>query len=209
MRTAGDRRPPPQIFHDVLLEEALDEVQHTTIRNPTSHFREKAGMRDRVEVALQVRVDHPHMARFHKPVHVAQRILAAQTRPEAVASRFEFVLKDRLDDQLQGRLNHAILNDRYTERALGFALGYVDASYGVRAIAPVPQRLRQFGQVAIPPLRESLHAHAVHSRRPGIFRHPDPSKFQGLEARHLIDQTVPFPSFNSSLQSSQHGFGPD
>src|SRR5262245_42864983 len=110
-------------------------------------------MRDRIEVALQVRVDHPEVARCYKPVHLAQRILAAQTRPEAIASGLEFVLEDRLDDQLQGRLNNAVLHHRYTERALCFALGYVDASNWLRAITAVAQRLRQCGQVAIPPVR--------------------------------------------------------
>ena len=44
------------------------------------------------------------------PVHFAQRILAAQARAEAVASRLELVLKDRLDDQLERRLDDAVFD---------------------------------------------------------------------------------------------------
>jgi len=101
-------------------------------------------MRNRVKIALQVRVYYPEVARFHMPVHFAQRIFAAQTLPEAVASRLEFVLKDRLDHQLQRRLNHAVFDCRYTERALALALGYVHPSYRLRDIGSISQRARQF-----------------------------------------------------------------
>ena len=79
-------------------------------------------MRNRVKVVLQVRVHHPEVARFQVPVHFPQRIFAAQTLPKAEAPRLEFVLKDRLDHQFQGRLNDAVLHRRYTERALPLAL---------------------------------------------------------------------------------------
>jgi len=87
-----------------LLEKLLNEPQHSTICNPLAHFREQGCMRNRVKLALQVRVNYPAVARFQVPVHFTQRIFAAQTLPEAVASRLEFVLKDRLDHQLQRRL---------------------------------------------------------------------------------------------------------
>lgn len=64
-------------------------------------------MWNRIKVALQVRVHHPEVARFQMPVNFTQRIFAAQTLPKAVASWLEFVLKDRLDHQLQRSLNHA------------------------------------------------------------------------------------------------------
>ena len=86
LRTARGRRPSLHVFHDVLLEKPLNELQHATIRNPSSHFREKGCVWNRVKVALQVRVHHPEVARFQMPVHFAQRILAAQTLPKAVAS---------------------------------------------------------------------------------------------------------------------------
>ena len=54
------------------------------------------------------------------PVHFAQRILAAKTLPEAVASWLEFMLKDWLDNQFQCRLNYTVFDSRYTERALLF-----------------------------------------------------------------------------------------
>jgi len=62
------------------------------------------------------------VARFQMPVHFPQRIFASEILPKAEAPRLEFVLKDRLDHQFQGRLNDAVLHSRYTERALPLAL---------------------------------------------------------------------------------------
>ena len=73
------------------------------------------------------------------PVYFAQRIFATQTLPKAKASWLELVLKDRLDHQLQGRLNYAILHGGYTERALPRAFGYVHTPHRLRTIATVPQ----------------------------------------------------------------------
>ena len=148
---------------------------------------------------LQVRVDYPEMARLQMPVHFTQRIFAAETLPKAKAPRLEFVLKDRLDHQLQRRLNRAVFDSRYAERALPLALGYVHTPYRLRAIAPVPQRSRQFGQIAVPPVRESLHAHPVHSRRPSVPFDLCPSQLQRFKTRYFVDQTMPFASLNSCL----------
>jgi hypothetical protein len=148
---------------------------------------------------LQVGIDHPAVARFYMPVYFAQRILAAQARAEAVASRLELMLKDRLDYQLQGRLNDAILYSGYTERATSFTFRYVDAPHRLRAIATILQCLRQFSKVAVPRLRESLHAHAVHSRRPGVLLDLSPPQPERVQAKHLVNQTMPFTSFNSVL----------
>src|SRR4029453_11486203 len=94
LRTARHRRPPLHVLHDVLLEKPLNELQHPTICNPSSHFLEKGCMWNRVEVALQVRVDYPEVARFHMPVHFTQRIFTAKTLPKAEAPRLTFALKD-------------------------------------------------------------------------------------------------------------------
>src|SRR5258708_40352476 len=133
------------------------------------------------------------------PVHVAQRILAAQTRAEAVASRLELVLKDRLDHQLQGRLNDAVFYSGDTERATSFTFRYVNAPHRLRTIATILQCMRQFSEVSGPCLRESLHAHAVHSRRPGVLLDLSPSQRERVQAKHLVNQTMPFTSFNSVL----------
>src|SRR6266568_7641734 len=199
LRTARHRCPPLHVFHDVLLEKPLNELQHPTICNSLSHFREKGRMWNRVKVVLQVRVHHPEVARFQMPVHFTQRIFAAQTLPKAEAPRLEFVLKDRLDHQFQGRLNYAVLHSRYTEWTSSARIGYVHTSYRLRTIAPVLQRSRQFGQVKVPCLRESFHAHPVYSRRPGVPFDLCPSQPQRFKTRYFIDQTMPFAALNSSL----------
>jgi hypothetical protein len=62
-------------------------------------------MWNRVKVALQVRIYYPAVAGFYMPIHFAQRIFAATSWSEAIASRLELMLKDWLDDQFQSRLN--------------------------------------------------------------------------------------------------------
>jgi hypothetical protein len=58
-------------------------------------------MWNRVEVALQVCIYHPAIARFYMLVHFAQRIFAAKPRPEAVALRLELMLKDWPDSSFR------------------------------------------------------------------------------------------------------------
>jgi hypothetical protein len=109
------------------------------------------------------------------------------------------VLKDRLDHQLQGRLNYAVFDSGYTERAASFTFRYVDAPHRLRAIATILQCMRQFSEVSVLRLRESLHAHAVDSRRPGVLLDLSPSQRERVQAKHLVDQTMLFTSFNSVL----------
>src|SRR4051812_47694053 len=154
-------------------------------------------MRNRIEIALQVGVYYPAVARFKMPVYFAQRIFASQSLPETIASRFEFVLKDRLDDQFQGRLNYAILYRRYAERTPAFAFGYVHAPYRLRPITAVPQPVRQFGQIAFLTLGELLNAHAIHPGGSCIAFDLGPSQRQRVQTRHFVDQAMPFASLHS------------
>ena len=47
--TARSRRRSRQTFHDVLLEETLNKLQHVSIGDPSSHFRKKGGVWNCVE----------------------------------------------------------------------------------------------------------------------------------------------------------------
>ncbi|CAB3775369.1 hypothetical protein LMG29542_08751 [Paraburkholderia humisilvae] len=109
------------------------------------------------------------------------------------------MFKDRLDYQLQGRLNYAVFYDGDTERAASFTFRNVDAPHRLRAIAAILQRMRLFSKIAVPRLRESLHAHAVHSRCPGVLLDLSPPQRERVQAKYLVDQTMPFTSLNSVL----------
>jgi hypothetical protein len=107
------------------------------------------------------------------------------------------MFKDRLDDELERRLNYAVLDSGYSERATSFTFRYVDATHRLRAIATVLQCSRQFSEVSVSRLRESLHAYAIDSRRPGVLLDLSPSQRERVQAKHLVSQTMPFTSFNS------------
>jgi hypothetical protein len=65
-------------------------------------------VRDAVEVARQIGIDHKGAILGDQPVHFAQRLLAALPGPEAVARRQEHRLKDRFDDELNRGLDDAV-----------------------------------------------------------------------------------------------------
>ncbi len=55
-------------------------------------------MRNRVEVAFQIGIYHPDVARFQQRVHAPQRILGPAPRTEAVALLGKFRLEDRFQN---------------------------------------------------------------------------------------------------------------
>ena len=64
-------------FQHALLQERLDQRQHSAIRHLPGHQGQQPVLRDRVEVALQVGIDHMDVARLEQLVHPPQRVFAA------------------------------------------------------------------------------------------------------------------------------------
>src|ERR1700744_3721928 len=97
-------------------------------------------MRDRVEVALQVRIHHMAEALLQQPVHLPQPILAAPPRPEAVATGPELGLEDRLDHHLHRPLHTPVLPRPEPKRAgLALLLRDLDPLDRSRTVAAIPQ----------------------------------------------------------------------
>ncbi len=74
-------------------------------------------MRNRVEVAFQIGVHYPDVARFEQRVHAPQRLLGPAPRSEAVAVLGKFRLEDRFQNVPQRALHNAITHRRNAQRA--------------------------------------------------------------------------------------------
>src|SRR5262249_57747128 len=93
-----------------LLEAAAEERQDTTITPSFLYSLHQPVMRNAVEIALEIGIDHERVAVRYQLGHFAQRIQAAPSRPKAVARRSEPRLKDRLECELHCRLDDAVLD---------------------------------------------------------------------------------------------------
>src|SRR5690606_19588576 len=80
LRRAPGWRPSLQPRHDVLLEPAMEQGEKATIADPFLYPFHQWLVRDRVEVALQVGIDHEGEAFLEQTIYFAQRVTAAAPR---------------------------------------------------------------------------------------------------------------------------------
>src|SRR5262245_38333483 len=102
-------------------------------------------MRNRVEVAAEVRIHHLGVARLEQLLHASEGIFATAPRPEAVALVRKVPFEDRLQHQAKRRLDDAIPHGRNPERAPLAAprFRYPDAPYRLRPIRALTQLPRE------------------------------------------------------------------
>ena len=111
-------------------------------------------MRDVVEVAADVRVDHDGASlEGDDPLDLADGLRPIASGTKAVGARQEVRLEDGLDHQFHRHLNHAVFDDGDAQRALfGFA-GLVDpaAFHRERSVGFGVQLQADLGQKRIHP----------------------------------------------------------
>src|SRR6202045_1364624 len=210
LRSALSRRPSLQVLHDVLLEPAVQELEDTPITYALLDPLHQPLMWDRVEVAFEVGVDYEGVAVLDQLRHLAQRTLAAASRPKAVARRSERRLEDRFQGKLPRRLDDAILDRGYPQWSRpAVALRDLDPPDRLRTIAMLPQCRRKLGQIQFRMRLEPFDALAISPRRAFIGRDFLPGRFQRCGRTHLIHQTVPTTSFDAVNQRRHHADCPD
>ena len=99
-------------------------------------------MIESVEKGLDVGVYHPRPARPHRIPHGLQGVVGAALRAEPEATGQEVGLHDRLNDDLEGLLDHPIPHAGNTQRAHLPRLTRFrdpDPSHRLRTVSPVPQ----------------------------------------------------------------------
>ena len=142
--------------------------------------------------------------------HFTQRILAAASRPKAVARWPEPRLEDRFEHELHRRLDDAVLdrgNAQWSRPAI--ALGDVNAPDRLRPVGAGPQCRRKLGQIQILPSLEPLDALPIYACRALVGPNSFPGRFERCRRPHLVDQTEPTIAFDAVFQRRHHAVGPD
>src|SRR5690554_4904209 len=209
LRRAPGWRPSLQPRHDVLLEPAMEQGEKATIADPFLYPFHQWLVRDRVEVALQVGIDHEGEAFLEQTIYFAQRVTAAAPRPKAVALRTERGLEDRFDDEFHRHLRDPVLDRRDAQRpGPAIVLGDFHSPDRLRAVGSLPQLGRQLAQILLRVCLEPLDAHTIHAGRAPIGPDTCPGRREGRRRVHLIDQTVPTSSFDAVDQRRHHALRP-
>src|SRR4030067_795394 len=106
-------------------------------------------------------------------------------------------------------LRPAVLAPRNAERAArAVCFGYLHAPHRLRSIAFVFEVFVQFVEVRLGLCVESFHCDPIHTRRTPLAPHPFPPRCQGRFRIHLVDQAVPFASWDAVVQRRQHPLVP-
>src|SRR6267143_2026309 len=139
-RQSGFRRPSLHLFkrffgsfaapahhrvHHFLRQVPSQHLYHSSIRHFLLHSRHQPLVRDRVEVALQVRIYNPVIPCFKQSVHSPKRSFASSLRSESVTLFGKIPLKDRLQYVSQCGLRYPVAHRRDSQRPLLAAPGFL------------------------------------------------------------------------------------
>ncbi len=146
---AFGRLPTLEFFEHAGAKKTFHQRHHPPVGDPLFDPRHQPVVRNGVEVAFQVGIDHPGVAALEERVHAAQRVFGPAPRSEAVTVLGEFRLEDRFQDVPQGGLHNAVAHRRNAQRSLFLAagLGYPSPSGRVWAVGVLSQLLVQPGQL--------------------------------------------------------------
>src|SRR5438552_7436876 len=211
LRRSRLRRPVGQPVHHFCLQHRLYQFQHPAVCHFLRHLLQQLLLRYRVEVALQISINHPGVSCFKQVVHTTQRIFAAPPRPKPVAVRSKVSFEDRFQHIAQRRLYYSATHRRNAQRSL-FAttrLGYPLAPHRLRTITAIRQLLRHFAQVRFQVSREHLNRLIVDSRGSLVGFHLREGRPQIPRLVDFVYQTEPDAPFLPLFEGGQHSFRPD
>ena len=93
---------------DPRFEERLDQREHPLVLDPDPHPVHQGRVRDTVEGRLDVSIQDPPISGRAEVMDLRDGIVCSPHGPEPIGDRQEVGLKDRLQHQLQRRLDHPI-----------------------------------------------------------------------------------------------------
>src|SRR5580704_3707638 len=125
---SGVASHPLPVFHHLGFEVALNQFEHPSIADLLPYLFHQLLVRDAVEIAFDIRVDHPVVAFFQQLFDSSESISGSSSGTKAVTLCGKVSFKDRLDDVSEGCLDHSIPDHRYPQRPLLLApwFGYPD-----------------------------------------------------------------------------------
>ena len=81
------------------LQPRLDQMQHRSVDDPSSHRPHKLGMWNAIEVAAEIRIHNLPMTRVDQHVDVLDCVQRAAVRPIGILLRLQVGLEDGFEDQ--------------------------------------------------------------------------------------------------------------
>src|SRR5271167_3979479 len=204
-------RPALRRLHHLGGQKRLQQSQHLTVGYLLPHPVHQRRVRNRVEVAFQVRIHHPVVTLLQQGVDAAQRILAAPLRTEPVAVRREIPLEDRLQHRSERCLQHPVAHRRDAQGSHLFAsqLGNPRPPDRLRTVTAVLQRLREFLQIRFQVALELFHRHVVHPCRIAVGLHSREGLPQVGQGVNLINQPKPLATLHPLFEGRQHSLRPN
>ena len=119
LRSTGAGVPQHAILgEDSGLQERFHQGQDTFISDPLPHPIHKGRMRNLVEAGFDVSLHDPFIRAGREMVNLGHCVMSPAPRAEPVGAREEIRLEDRLQHQLQGRLDHPVGYGRDPQAAL-------------------------------------------------------------------------------------------
>ena len=94
--------------HQARLQERPDEPKDALVPDPPPDLITDKAVWEAVEARLDVRLHDPLIGAGREVVDLGDRVLRPTTGPVGVARRVEAGLEDRLQDELEGHLAHAV-----------------------------------------------------------------------------------------------------
>src|SRR5437773_1706132 len=151
-------------------------------------------MRNRVEIALQVRVVHGLIPGLYMTAYLLQRLVRRAPRSEPIRAIQEICLKDRLQDQQGCHLHYPVAHRRDAQRPqLSICLRNVHTLYRLRLVGFAAQRVLdsfQKSRCALVGLHDLLDRHPIHPGRSLVASHPFPGRFQHIHPKDPVVQHI-------------------
>ncbi len=187
--------PPPVVgpFRHRRLEPPLQQPQHPAIAEASRQRLHQIGVRDRVEIARQIRVNHRGVPGAQRPVHFLNRLRGRAPRPVAIGRGLQVRFEDRLQDQQSGGLDHPVLDRGNTKWPVSdpARLGDQHPPHRVRTVRLGAQRLLHCGQPPLYPGRLDVRErHPVHAGRAPLLLAEGVGMGQDVPPVHLVVQEV-------------------
>src|ERR1022692_1456019 len=203
LRRALLRRPEFVRFHHRLLQECCDQVQHPTIGNILPHPRQHRRLRNRVEVAPQIRIHDPVIALIQELLDTTKCVFRTALWPKPITVFGELPLEDGFHHLPQSSLHHPVAHGGNPQRPRFAAPWFRNphAANRLRLVRARPQLFRNLIQVLFQAFFKILHRHSIHSRRAAVGFHFSESALQIGGVPHLINQTEPTPPFHPQFEA--------
>jgi hypothetical protein len=103
---------------EITAQPAPNQPEHARIAHASLHQLHQQVVVDRVEVALEIEIDHLVIAVGHPLADVVDRLPCTAFRSEPVRARPEARLEHRFDNDAYRGLSHAILDSWDAQRSL-------------------------------------------------------------------------------------------